>query len=161
MITQHDIDTCTVVNAWHGNMGYVQDEDGNYTDRHKGYCYGYRCVQFSRFTFEDRHYTLDDGGWQRKYMVDGEECAFEDVVRLLNSPPLLSLAELYVWLRMGENVMDWDSMVNWIAGCVQPEPHFIDRATRWGKVHEIFQQLSDKGLVKYKHGKAHRSDGNE
>jgi hypothetical protein len=159
MITAKDVDRCHVVQSRHSNMGYVMDEHGNYTDRHKGYAYGYRCVEYPRFSFEDRHYTLDDGGWQRTYKVDGEECKYEDVPRLLNQSPQLTLVELYVWLRMGDHQLPWYSMIDWIAGCEQPEPHYIDSATRWGKVHNVADRLREKGLVTIDAGMAKRSTG--
>ena len=151
-VTIVDIEKCTVVNFRHGNMGYVKDENGNYTDRHKGYSYGFRCVQYPRMTFEDRHYTLDDAGWERTYYVDGDKCEYEDIPSLLNHPPQLTLAEFYVLERIGDKVDHLYEVISYAAGCVQPEEHFVDSATRWGKVYNVIESLREKGLVKMQRG---------
>jgi hypothetical protein len=152
-----DMDNLTVVTAWHGNMGYVQDEHGNYTDRHKGYAYGYRCVEHPRFTFEDRHHTLDDGGYERTYMVDGEKCEYDDIARLLSEPPKLTLIEFVCLLRIGDVKLPWFSLVDVAAGCEQPTPQYIDSKTHWGRIYGVMEHLREKGLIDVKRGKAHRS----
>lgn len=155
-MTTKDLEHCTVIEISHGNMGYVQNEDGSYTGRHKGYSYGYRCVQYPRMSFEDRHHTLDDAGWERVYYVDGETCKYEDIPALLSKPAQLTLAEFYVLERIGDRADRYYELISYAAGCVQPEPNYIDGNTRWGKVYHIFENLRDKGLIDMKRGRAQR-----
>jgi len=148
-----NIDQITIINAWHANMGYVADGSG----RHKGYAYGYRCVEYPRFTFEDRHFTLDDGGWEREYMVDGQTCKFEDIPRLLAQPPQLSLIEFVCVLRMEDKELPWYSLIDYVAGCEQPEPNYVSRTTHWGRIYTVMEALREKGLIYMEQGVARRN----
>jgi hypothetical protein len=148
-----DLEKTHFLTAWHGNMGYVSDGSG----RHKGYAYGYRCIEYPRWSWENRHYTLDDGGYSTQNYVDGEECELEDVARLLALPPQLTVVEAYFLLRMGDKTLPYHDLVSWVAGCVQPEEHYIDRANRWGAVYHVMEALREKGILDMKRGKVTRS----
>lgn len=148
MITRADIERSTFEYVAHYNMGFVEDPDPN-IDRHKGYGYGYRCIQFPRLGFINRVYTLDDGGAARTWSVDGADVAsLEAAVEALNIPPVLTEDEQRILAQVPPEFTDLRELEDKLAGVPNPEgaimpdtPHA--RVLRWLKA------LQDKGMIEY------------
>ena len=147
-ITRADLDRCTVVQSAHYNMGYVEDPDPR-VDRHKGYGYRYRCVEFPRLGFIDRVYTLDDGRVTRTWSVDGTDVADLDAaIVALNVAPILTEDEQRILARIPPEFTDLRELEDKLAGVPRPKDG-ITPDTPHAHVMGRLQALRDKGMIEY------------
>jgi hypothetical protein len=150
MLKPDDLEGMMFSNFRIGNMGYVQDPGGDQDGRRKGYSYSFRCVDHPRLVFRDDTYLLDDGGWRRVWIVDGEECPdLPAALERLAQPPLLSASEFVAWMRLPPDPVPYWLAAQWIAGMINPDPHFLDRDTRFGRCDHALAKLFEKGMVAY------------
>lgn len=147
-ITRADLDRCTVVQSAHYNMGYVEDPDPR-VDRHKGYGYGYRCVEFPRLGFIDHVYTLDDGRVTRTWSVDGADVADLDAaIVALNVPPILTADEQRILALIPTEFTDLRKIEDELAGVPHPEGAIMPD-TPHSRVLDWLRGLQDKGMIEY------------
>lgn len=170
MITKDEFDGYEFYYAGHGNMGYQVDEQGHYTDRHKGYSYCWKCEDNPRLMFWERHYMLDDAGIERDWYIDGEKVAtaspwnatpMDKLLPLLAKPPTFTMLEVYCLLRMERLHLAFFAMVDAVAGCEQPTAGFIDSTEvplhRWTLVYHTMEGLRAKGAISTDMGMTRRS----
>lgn len=145
------INKCQYYSSGHYNMGFVQDETGNYIGRHKGYGYGFNCVEFPRLMFIDRVYTLDDAGRERWWYVDGVRVPDVQAVLLaLSRPPVLTLSEYVAWVRLGPDPVGSAKARNIICGCVAADnEQYIHYDTPHGRASNLIDSLRAKGYITF------------
>jgi hypothetical protein len=148
MITLADIEQATFEYVAHYNMGFVEHPDPK-IDRHKGYGYGYRCVEFPRLGFIDRVYTLDDGGVTRTWRVDGADVAdLTAAIVALNVPPILIEDEQRILARIPPEFTDLCELEDKLAVVPRPEGGIMPD-TPHAHVMDRLQALRDKGMIEY------------
>jgi len=148
MITRADIEQATFEYVTHYNMGYVDDPDPN-VNRHKGYGYGFRCVEFPRLGFIDCVHTLDDGGATRTWNVDGSDVAsLEAAIEALNVPPVLTDDEQRILARIPPEFTDLRELEDKLAGVRRPKGGIMPD-TPHAHVMDRLRALQDKGMIEY------------
>jgi hypothetical protein len=151
-ITPKMLENADYYNSMRGNKGYVQDPGGDQDGRHKGYVYGYQCLDYPRVMFAQHVYLLDDAGLERVWSVDGEPCRdIREACQRLAHPPALTLWEYVCWTRLPPDPFRYSDATDAIAGCINPDIG-IPFESPWSRASSGIDGLRHKGMIRFADG---------